>query len=119
MKLVRHKGLIGTKAVAVEARREQRCAEAHGWWEEPFWGSYSFHPPGSASKTAKTTAKSAKIETTESERTQRRPVDPERLTTRIRMASFREIWSRSWTGSAEKFDSSSIKRSPSRVHCRP
>ena len=39
MKLIRHKGLIGTKAVAVEARREQRCAEAHGWWEQPFWGS--------------------------------------------------------------------------------
>jgi len=39
MKLIRHKGLIGTKAVAVEARREQRCAEARGWWEQPFWGS--------------------------------------------------------------------------------
>ena len=102
MKLVGHKGLIGTKAVAVEARREQRCVEAHGWWEQRFWGSFSFHPPGSPSKKVTSCVN-----------------HPNVLTTRIRVAFSRATWNRSWTGSGEKFASSSIKLSPSRVHCRP
>src|SRR5439155_20392893 len=91
-----------TKAVAVEARREKRCVEAHGWWEQRFWRSYSFHPLGLPSKKATSCANHPNI-----------------LTTRIRMAFSRATWNRSWTGSGEKFASSSVKPSQRCAHCRP
>ncbi|TMB09369.1 MAG: hypothetical protein E6J65_29115 [Deltaproteobacteria bacterium] len=44
---------------------------------------------------------------------------PNVLTTRIRVAFSRATWNRSWTGSGEKFASSSIKPSQRCAHCRP